>query len=57
MVRQHEVGTVGKEPGDVDKGAARIIELVKHTDAAQGERTPARVPLVSDGLARMKKRV
>lgn len=56
MARQCEAGTVGKEPGDVDKGVARMIDLAKGTGAAKGKKTPARVPLGSDGLARMKEK-
>ncbi|KAF7551210.1 hypothetical protein G7Z17_g5168 [Cylindrodendrum hubeiense] len=53
-VRQVEAATIGNEPGDSEKGVARMIDLVKGTGAAAGRTVPLRVPLGSDSLGRIK---
>lgn len=53
-VRQVEAATVGNEPGNSEKGVARMIDLVKGTGAAAGRTVPLRVPLGSDSWGRIK---
>ncbi|KAJ9144917.1 NAD(P)-binding protein [Pleurostoma richardsiae] len=52
--RAYVKGVVGNEPGDPDRAVERIVELVKGTGMASGRTVPLRVPLGSDGLARVK---
>ncbi|KAJ7800508.1 hypothetical protein B0H14DRAFT_1688915 [Mycena olivaceomarginata] len=52
--RAFEAGVVGNEPGDAEKAVARMIELVKGTGMVAGRKVPLRVPLGSDGWARIK---
>ncbi|KAI1383835.1 uncharacterized protein F4822DRAFT_53210 [Hypoxylon trugodes] len=53
-VRKVEQGTVGKEPGNAEKGVAIMIDLVKGTGVAAGKQVPLRVPLGSDGWSRIR---
>lgn len=53
-VRQFEASLVGNEPGDAEKGVARMIELVKGTGMAAGKSVPLRIPLGTDGWERVK---
>lgn len=53
-VRQVEAGTVGNEPGDPDKAVSIMIDLVRGTGVAAGKQIPLRVPLGSDGWARIR---
>ena len=55
-VRTVEAGIVGNEPGDAHKAVERMIELVKGTGLAAGRERPLRVPLGSDGWARVKEK-
>ncbi|KAF2811255.1 NAD(P)-binding protein [Mytilinidion resinicola] len=41
----------GHQPGDVEKGVQRMIELAKGTGMAEGKTLPLRVPLGSDAVA------
>jgi hypothetical protein len=49
-------GIIGNEPGDPAKAVERMIELVKGTGMAAGKTIPLRVPLGSDGWARVKEK-
>ncbi|KAF7358541.1 Short-chain oxidoreductase [Mycena venus] len=52
--RVFEQSVVGNELGDAEKAVVRMIELVKGTGMAAGKKVPLRVPLGSDGWARIK---
>ncbi|RYP09550.1 hypothetical protein DL764_001235 [Monosporascus ibericus] len=49
-----EAGIAGNEPGDAEKAVAIMIDLVKGTGVAAGKQVPLRVPLGSDGWARIR---
>ncbi|KAI1860571.1 hypothetical protein JX265_009970 [Neoarthrinium moseri] len=53
-VRKVEAGIVGNEPGNADKAVEIMIDLVRGTGVAAGKQVPLRIPLGSDGWARVK---
>ncbi|KAI6091840.1 hypothetical protein F4821DRAFT_225701 [Hypoxylon rubiginosum] len=53
-VRKVEAGIVGHEPGDAEKAVSVMVDLVKGTGVAAGKEIPLRVPLGSDGWARIR---
>ncbi|RYP22087.1 hypothetical protein DL765_001846 [Monosporascus sp. GIB2] len=49
-----EASIPGNAPGDAEKAVAIMIDLVKGTGVAAGKQVPLRVPLGSDGWARIR---
>ncbi|RYP63502.1 hypothetical protein DL771_009247 [Monosporascus sp. 5C6A] len=49
-----EASIAGNEPGNAEKAVAIMIDLIKGTGVAAGKQVPLRVPLGSDGWARIR---
>lgn len=53
-VKAVEQSVVGNEPGDCAKAVQRMIEVTKGNGMAAGRTVPLRIPLGSDGWARVR---
>ncbi|KAK9415416.1 hypothetical protein SUNI508_10440 [Seiridium unicorne] len=53
-VGKAEASIIGNEPGNADKAVSVMIDLVRGTGAAAGKQVPLRVPIGSDGWAKIK---